>query len=170
MGYDFYLKLDGIDGECTDSKHAKWIEVLSYSTGVEQQGGIHSAGGASTAGRANFQDVSIVKYLDASTPKLQKYCAQGEHIAKGELQLCQATKDKHPYMKYILTDVVISSVRPQGKGNIIKAEGNTESGLPTEEVAMRFAKIEWEYTPMNEKGQPQAAQKANWDLKANKGG
>ena len=163
MGYDFYIKLDGIDGECTDSKHTKWIEVLSYSTGVEQHGGVHSAGGQTTTGRANFQDLSIVKYLDASTPKLAKFCAQGEHIAKGELQLCQATKDKHPYMKYLMTDVVISSVRPSGNGG-------GESGLPTEEVAMRFAKIEWEYTPMNEKGQPQAAQKAHWDLKLNKGG
>ena len=45
-----------------------------------------------------------------------------------------------------------------------------EAGLPTEEVAMRYAKISWEYTPMNEKGQPQAAQKANWSLKENKGG
>lgn len=163
MGYDFYLKLDGIDGECTDSKHQKWIEVVSYSGGVEQLGSIHSAGGQSTTGRANFHDLSVVKYLDAATPKLRKYCAQGEHIKTGELQLCQATKDKHPYMKYLLEDVVISSVRASGSGG-------GEAGLPTEEVSMRYAKISWEYTPMNEKGQPQAAQKAHWSLKENKGG
>ena len=59
MGYDFYLKLDGIDGECTDSKHTKWIEVLSYSTGVEQRGTVHSAGGQSTSGRADPTHLTV---------------------------------------------------------------------------------------------------------------
>ena len=27
MGIDMYLRIDGIQGECTDSKHPKWIDV-----------------------------------------------------------------------------------------------------------------------------------------------
>ena len=36
MAYDAFLKIATIDGESTDSKHEKWIEVLSYSWGASQ--------------------------------------------------------------------------------------------------------------------------------------
>ena len=32
MAFDSFLKIDGIQGESTDSKHQGWIEVLSYPT------------------------------------------------------------------------------------------------------------------------------------------
>jgi type VI secretion system secreted protein Hcp len=162
MALEFYLKLDGIDGESSDSKHKDWIEVTSYSHAVEQEGASRSGGGQSTVGRASFADFSVVKRLDKASPKLSKYCASGEHIKSAKMELCQATKDKHPYMKYELTDVVISSVKPSGH--------QTTDSFPLEEVGMRFSKIAWEYTPMDAAGKVQAAQKANWDLKTNVGG
>ena len=30
MAFDAFLKIEGIDGESTDDKHQKWIEILSY--------------------------------------------------------------------------------------------------------------------------------------------
>ena len=162
MALEFYLKLDGIDGESTDSKHKDWIEVLSYSHAVEQEGASRSGGGQGTVGRANFSDFSVVKYIDKASPKIVLTCASGAHVKSAKMELCQSTKDKHPYMKYTLSDVVISSVKPSGQ--------QTNNQLPMEEVSMRFAKIEWEFTPMDAGGKAQAAQKSNWDLKTNTGG
>ena len=34
MAVDMFLKIDGVDGESTDSAHDKWIEILSYSHGL----------------------------------------------------------------------------------------------------------------------------------------
>ena len=34
---DFYLKIDGIDGESEDSKHTKEIEVQSWSWGESNE-------------------------------------------------------------------------------------------------------------------------------------
>ncbi|MGB7991069.1 MAG: type VI secretion system tube protein Hcp, partial [Candidatus Methylophosphatis roskildensis] len=33
MAVDFFLKIDGIEGESADSKHKKEIDVLSWSWG-----------------------------------------------------------------------------------------------------------------------------------------
>ena len=49
MAFDAFLKIDGIPGESTDSKHKDWIEVLSYSTGITQP----TSGSASTGGGAS---------------------------------------------------------------------------------------------------------------------
>lgn len=160
MAYDCYLLLDGIEGESTDSKHKNWIEVLSFNTGVDQGGSSHSGGGASTTGRANFADFTVTKYFDKSTPKLSLFCAQGEHIKSAKIEMCQATKEKNCYMRYTLSDVLVSSVRPSGSSGDDRA-------LPVEEVTLRYHKIEWEYTPMDAAGKPMAAQKAVWDLKTN---
>src|SRR5260370_33692327 len=41
---DYYLKLDGIEGESSDDKHKGTIEILSFSLGA-QQAGTGGAGG-----------------------------------------------------------------------------------------------------------------------------
>ena len=34
MAFDAFVKIDGIEGESTDEKHAGWIEVISYNAGL----------------------------------------------------------------------------------------------------------------------------------------
>ena len=36
MPFDAFLKIDGVDGETSDSKHKGEMEILSYSWGVSQ--------------------------------------------------------------------------------------------------------------------------------------
>ncbi len=45
---DFFLKIDGIDGESADSKHKGDIDLASWSWG-EAQAGTHSATAAAAA-------------------------------------------------------------------------------------------------------------------------
>src|SRR5437016_2408814 len=47
---DYFLKLDGIEGEAQDSKHKNEIDLESWSWG-ETQTGTHVAGGGETTGR-----------------------------------------------------------------------------------------------------------------------
>ncbi len=51
MSFDAFVKIDGIEGESTDSNHSGWIEALSYKAGVSQKVSVtpSSAGGASAA-------------------------------------------------------------------------------------------------------------------------
>ena len=164
MAFDAFLKIDGIPGESTDDKHKDWIEILSYSHGLSQPAaGARSTGGAASAERCNHQDFSIVKVLDKASPKLALYCCNGTHIKSVKLELCRATGDKQKYMEYLMSDVIVSSVRPGGS-----AQGGET--LPLEEVSFNYGKIEWSYTETDHQtGKPKGDVKAHWDLVVNKG-
>lgn len=162
MAVDMFLKIEGIDGESSDDKHQKWIEILSYSHGVSQPVSGVSATGGRTGGRADFQNMSISKTIDNATPDLNIKCAKGEHIPKVELELCLASGEKHTFMKYTLEDCIVTSVQPGGSaGAEVK---------PLESVSFAYGKIKWEYTPIDHTGKPGSATDRTWDLEANKQG
>jgi type VI secretion system secreted protein Hcp len=104
MAADNFLKIDGISGESTDDKHKDWIEVLSYNFGVSQaaSAAAHSAAVSAASQRADFQDLSIVKLMDKSSPLIFKACTKGDPIKEVKLELCRAGGDKQKYMEYIL--------------------------------------------------------------------
>ena len=145
FAYDGFLKIDGIEGESTDDKHAGWIEVLSYSHGISHP---------RDAGRADHQDFSIVKELDKSSPKLNLYCCAGSHIPYIQFNLRRAGEDEQVYMEYKMTDAIICSVQPVGP---VLAQGYSDiefknftltlggESLPLEEVTFNYGMIEWTY-------------------------
>jgi type VI secretion system secreted protein Hcp len=165
MAFDAFLEIEGIPGESTDDKHKNWIEILSFNHGLSQpSSGAQSTGGARSAERCNHQDFSVVKILDKASPKLALFCCNGKHIGKIKFELCRATGNKQKYMEYVLTDVIVSSVRPGGS-----ASGAEQ--LPLEEVSFNYGKIEWTYTETDHKtGASKGDVKANWSLVENKGG
>jgi type VI secretion system secreted protein Hcp len=165
MAFDCFLKIDGIDGECTDDKHKQWIELLSYSHGVSQPGsGSASSGGGRSAERCDHQDFSVVKTLDKTSPKLNLFCCNGTHVQNVKVELCRAAETKEKYMEYLMTDVIISSVRPGGT-----SQGG--EALPLEEVSFNYGKITWNYIETDHKtGKPKGNVETHWDLVTNKGG
>lgn len=158
MSSDMFLKVEGIDGESTDGKHEKWIELISYSHGVSQPATGVSGTGGRTGGRADFSDFVVSKEIDNSTPDLNVKCAKGEHIPKVEVELCLATGDKHTYMKYTIEDCIVTSIAPSG-GTGTK---------PTEVVTFAYGTIKWEYTPIDHTGKPGSTTDRTWNLETNK--
>ncbi len=159
MAADSFLKISGIKGESTDDRHKDWIEVLSYNWGVSQlASATKSSSGGGTIQRADFQDLSIVKLVDSSTPLLFLACAKGDHIDEVVLELCRAGGDKLKYMEYKLSNVIISSVNVGGGGG----------GEPTESVTFNYGKIIVNYTKQARKGGGAAGNvEAGWDLERN---
>ena len=51
---DYFLVIEGIEGESTDARYPKAIEVESFSMGVHQTLGT-TAGGGTTTGKASEQ-------------------------------------------------------------------------------------------------------------------
>jgi type VI secretion system secreted protein Hcp len=78
MAIHMFLKLDKINGEATNKDHKDEIEVLSWNWGMSQSGSAHVGSGTGTAG-VSVGDLSIVKYVDKSTPTIIKYCCQGTY-------------------------------------------------------------------------------------------
>ena len=161
MAFDCFLKIEEIPGESTDAGHEEWIELLSYSHGVSQPvSGAVSSGGSLSAERCDHQDFSIVKTLDKASPKLNLFCCNGQKLDKVSVELCRAGGDKQKYMEYIMTEAIVTSVRPGGS-----AQGG--EALPLEEVSFKYGKIEWIYTPTKAS---EGAIPAWWNLSDNTGG
>jgi len=84
MAVDYFLKLEGIDGESADSNHKNEIQIMSWSWGASQVSSVSGTGG-SGAGKADLSDFSIMAYFDKSTPKFFKSIGAGTHIKSGTM-------------------------------------------------------------------------------------
>src|SRR3982751_4148187 len=104
MPVDYFLKVEGIDGESHDSKHPGWIDIDSWSWGATQPGA-HAAGGGGGAGKVAMQDFHFTMKVNKSSPKLMLACANGQHIPKAVLTCRKAGKDQQEYMKVTMTDL-----------------------------------------------------------------
>jgi len=155
---DYFLKIEGIEGESADSKHANEIQLESWSFS-ERQAADFAEGKGGGAGKVRMQDFHFTMKVNKASPKLFLACAQGEHIAKATLTCRKAGKDQQEFLKVTLSNVLVSSYQSGGDANDI---------VPIDKVALTFAKIETEYKPQNEKGALGAAVKAGYDVTTQK--
>ena len=116
MAVDYFLKLDGIDGESKDSKHTGEIDLESFSWG-ETQTGSHSFGGGGGAGKVQMQDFHFVMKANKASPKLFLACAEGEHIKKGVLVCRKAGKEQQEFLKVTMSDLLVSSFQTSGSSH-----------------------------------------------------
>jgi type VI secretion system secreted protein Hcp len=155
---DFFLKIDGIDGESSDAKHKGEIELESWSWS-EYQTGAHAAGGGGGAGKVHFQDIHFTSTVSKASPLLFLACATGEHYKKAVLTCRKAGKEQQEYLKIILTDILVSSFQLGGS-----AGGGL---LPVDHATLNIAKFEFEYKPQNADGTLGASVKGGYDVKSN---
>lgn len=159
MASDFLLEIDGIKGESADSKHKDTIEVESFSWGCSNPGSFASAAGGGS-GKASFQDLHFTTKVNKSSPVLMLSCASGAHIKKATLFVRKAGAEQLDYYVIKLEDVLISSYQ----------SGDAAGGdsVPTDQFALNFAKIKFEYKPQDSTGKLGSAVEGSWDLKSNK--
>jgi type VI secretion system secreted protein Hcp len=157
MAVDMFLEIDGIKGESTDAKHKEAIDVLAWSWGTSNSGTFH-AGSGGGAGKANFQDLAVTKYVDKSSADLLYACASGKHIAKASLIVRKAGEQPLEYLVYTLEKILVSSVSTGGSGG--------EERL-TENLTLNFAKVKVEYKIQGATGGGTQGGTFTWDIAAN---
>jgi type VI secretion system secreted protein Hcp len=156
---DYFLKIEGIDGESTDDKHKGTIDIESWSWGVAQQG-THSGGGGGGAGKAAFSEFSCTTTVSKASPKLMLACANGEHIKKAVLTVRKAGKEQQEYLVITLSDLLVSSY------NVGDSPGGDVAVVDA--FTLNYSKIEMEYKEQKADGSLGGAVKAGYDVKANK--
>ncbi len=156
---DYFLKIDGIEGESADAKHKNEIDVESWSWGATQSG-TFSMGGGGGAGKVSMQDMHFVAKMSKASPKLLLANASGQHIKTAVLTLRKAGTDQQEFAKFTLSDVLVSSYQTGGS-----ASGSI---VPMDQFSLNFAKIEKEYKEQKADGTLGGAVKVGWDLKQNK--
>jgi type VI secretion system secreted protein Hcp len=120
-----YLQVDGVRGASSDLQHQGWIEVLSFSFGVESPRDV--ASGVAT-GRRVHSPVRIVRLVDSTSPLLMQRAASG---AAPSAAVIEAPGLSGATTVYHLSDVLVTSVR-----------ANPGSRPPTETVTLSYGRIE----------------------------
>lgn len=157
MAVDFFLKIDGIQGESADAKHQNEIDLQSWSWG-ENQTGTAAAGGGMGAGKVAMQDFHFVMQVSKASPKLVLACASGEHIKEAVLVCRKAGKEQQEYLKIVFSDILVSS---------FQTGGSAGSEVPFDQISLNYSKMEYEYKPQKADGTLDGPVKAGWDLKKN---
>ena len=137
-----FAKYEGIDGESTDTKHKKWIEMLSLDWGAHMPEG---GGPSRRRGAAVVEDMVLTLEYGKAAPKLQEKCLKGEIIPKLEIELTSTHGDaKVTYLKYELKNVRISAYQTNASGN--------DENTPKVIASNSFEKIKVTYTEYDRSG------------------
>jgi type VI secretion system secreted protein Hcp len=143
MATNFFLALDGINGETQDSAHANQISVLSWSHSFNQPTSpTRSAAGGGTVEQANHADFSITKYIDSATDDLLKACWTGKQIAAGTFTAFRSsgTGDGVNYLLIAFKNIIVSNY---------SISGGT-GDVPVETVTLSYSSVSYKYTPVKE--------------------
>ena len=105
------------------------FEVLAFSWGVSNSGTTHVGGGAG-AGKANFQDLSLTRYVDTLSPVLMKAVASGQHFTKAIIT--SANRRSRQVIRYELSEVLATSLSTGGSSSELRL---------TENLTLNFARV-----------------------------
>lgn len=143
MAEQYFLKIDGIEGESQDEQHKGEIELHSWSFGGTALG-VLKAGSAASAGKFTAQDFQFAAKVSKASPMLFLACATGRRMPKATMS-GRRIGNRRPidYFTITLSDILISSYQESGADG---AEGVME------QVSCTFAKIQVEYRPINADG------------------
>jgi type VI secretion system secreted protein Hcp len=160
---DFFLKIDGIEGESADHKHKNEIDVRSFRWSEKQSSTHHSARGAGGlgTGKVEMADITFSIITNKASPKLMLACATGQHIKEATLVCRKAGGDQQEYLKIKFGDLIVSSFEVAsdeslGGGtkdaigatrNYAREYGASAGVLTAEQFSFAFSKIWFEYSP-----------------------
>lgn len=156
MAVDYFLKLDGIQGESADEKHKNEITILSWSWGASQVSSVSGSGG-SGAGKANLSDFSVMAFFDKSTPLFFKNVCAGTHIKTGEMTAIKSGADGKPYLKVDFKELFVTSLQMSASGEI-----------PSVSISFSYNEIKIDYSEQSETGTLTSTGAVTYDTKANK--
>jgi type VI secretion system secreted protein Hcp len=165
---DYFLKIDGVEGESPDAQYPGLIQLQSWQWAEENSGrwGFGSGGGA---GKVEMKDFEFRMVSNKASPKLFLMCATGEHIAQARLICRKSGKGQQDFMIITFSNGLVSSFRtlgnmPTGLGT---GSQDVDNVLPMDEIKINFARIEFEYREQRNDGSMGAVIKAGYDLKLN---
>ena len=155
---DYFLKIDGLDGESQDDKHKNEIHIESFHLGVANHGSGHQGTG-SGSGKAMVHDLHMTKQTDKASPNLFIACCNGKHFKDATLTVKKAGEHPHSYLIYKMDDVLISS---------FNSKSHPGGDIAQETLSLNFRKVEMSYVPQNKDGTAGAKIVKAYDVAANK--
>lgn len=152
-----YMFIDGVPGDSQDQDHRDWIDISSVEESMTQSFDPLSGG---RTGRATLLDTVINKELDRTSPVLRQELTSGRPLQQVIISVTTSAAGgpRIEYFRLTYTDVLLTSISMQGTGG--------EATL-AEDVSFTFSRVEWRYTPIDDRGIPGASITTGWDVLAN---
>ncbi len=138
---EYFLKIDGIEGESQVGGESGAIELVGWSWGEANPNSATFQNDLNQAfQQQSSSEIIVTKPMDVASPKLFEACASGQHIKSVEIDgVADLGSGPQEFFTITFTDVMISSYQVSGSG----------SENPTEQVSFNFGKIEqpqWDQT------------------------
>lgn len=132
-------------GESQDAFFSKKgaVEISEFSFGVSQTESASSGTGGSGVGKVKFDEFSIKKNVDTSSPLLYQACATGAHFPTVYLAMRKAGGAPLIYLEYIFRMVYVTGISWSGGGG---------EELPSEEVKFKFGAMGMQYQAQDATG------------------
>ncbi len=148
-----YLRVEGVEGECTDPLHKGCMEVLSYEQGVDVWGDPHvSEGGPGNDFRT--LSLTVTRPLSKHTPSLFLKCCQQTRIGNISLEVWrEGGPTPQKLMVYTGHDTLMPIIRNMRS---LTADG------PTEELTFVCGSLERTYTDYDASGQSKGEVHTQW--------
>jgi len=156
MSIDFYLKIDGVDGESTRIDHAGEIDLLNWSWGVKS-GNAGATGVATGPGKTSPGDFVFSHLYDKASPVLAKHCASGKILKVLKLSARKTGEGQKDFLLITMKDVLLTSVSPTANAG----------GEILEEVHCTYRDIEFSYKPTDKAGSLGPAVLFGWNVVTN---
>lgn len=155
-----YIKFDGVDGEAQDKDHSGWSDLVSFSQGISQVGG-GTTGPTRRRGDVILDDITAVKELDKSSPKIAEGVCLGKIFPKVEIDVTASTSEagRVTYYRYELKNVMVTSYNVSGHAE----------GVPAEDMRLNFEELKVTYTEFDSKGKKKGNVEYSWKVEEGKG-
>lgn len=154
--YDYFLKIDTIEGESLDRDHPRWIDVDNWSWGVSQVGA-SGPGGGSGVGKTVFDDFVWEQGVDKSVVPMFLGVSSGKHFKDATLDVSVGGERSQSFFQLVFSDVTLTKLNLNGSGDSLAAE-----------AALAYGKIMLRYRPMDPKGSLGSWVEGGFDLQGGK--
>jgi type VI secretion system secreted protein Hcp len=148
--FDYFLKLDGIEGDCVDPRHKGSIEVESWSCGMSHE---------EVSGRlkTNFQ---FIMRVNKASPALMMACGRSNFFGRGVLTCRSAELATQELLKITLSEVIVTGFQT--------ASSDYKDTVATDSVTLTYATVEIQYHDLLPTGIFGRGVKVGWDFKGNR--
>jgi type VI secretion system secreted protein Hcp len=135
---DAYLRVDGVQGESVANGMTNAIDVNGFELGVANTATIGGTSGTGVAGKAAFNEITIDKYVDATSPWFFQRLTTGQNIPTMELVVRKSgatTTTTAPYLRYCITTAFVTAQKHQSGDD-----------APTETLTFKIGGMQESYT------------------------
>jgi type VI secretion system secreted protein Hcp len=151
--FAIFAQFEAISGEATDSHHMDWIDIESFNFSMGVPGAVTST--SRRRGDVIFNEITLTKQVDKSTPKLMEAVTLGKVIPEVTIEVTRAYDIRKTFYKYELMNVFVTSYQSSG------STGNT---APTDTLTINFEEIKVTYTEYDSTGSSKGNVEWSWKI------